>query len=120
MTAAQSVGNFVRFSVPTLIALLALTFSVWWSGNSRSVVRIARTGGAAMRIVSYNLRYDVQPDNVTVKQSLASLSDPLEEPHYLRKNTEQPWSTRRLRVSEHLLGEGIVLAGSHLVQDENE
>jgi hypothetical protein len=30
---------------------------------------------------------------------------------YLRQSGEQPWSLRRLRVAEHLLGEGIMLAG---------
>jgi hypothetical protein len=67
--------------------------------------------GSAMRFVTYNLRYDSQPDNITVQQSLATIPDPLAAPGYLRKNGEQPWSLRRLRVAEHLLGEGIVLAG---------
>jgi hypothetical protein len=65
----------------------------------------------AMRLVTYNLRYDAKPDNVTVQQSLDALPDPLAAPGYLRKSGEQPWSVRRLRVAEHLLGEGIVLAG---------
>ncbi|KAJ7839149.1 Endonuclease/exonuclease/phosphatase [Mycena olivaceomarginata] len=64
-----------------------------------------------MRFVTYNLRYDSQPDSITVQQSLDNLPDPLPAPGYLRKNGEQPWSLRRLRVAEHLLGEGIVLAG---------
>ncbi|KAJ7754168.1 Endonuclease/exonuclease/phosphatase [Mycena maculata] len=64
-----------------------------------------------MRFVTYNLRYDSQPDNITVKQSLALLPNPLEGPGYFRKSGEQPWSIRRLRVAEQLLGEGIILAG---------
>ncbi|KAF8182507.1 Endonuclease/exonuclease/phosphatase [Mycena galopus ATCC 62051] len=64
-----------------------------------------------MRFVTYNLRYDSQPDNITVQQSLNNLSDPLPSPGYFRKSGEQPWSIRRLRVAEHLLGEGAVLAG---------
>ncbi|KAJ6497286.1 Endonuclease/exonuclease/phosphatase [Mycena sanguinolenta] len=64
-----------------------------------------------MRFVTYNLRYDSRPDNITVQQSLATLPDPLASPGYLRSHGEQPWSLRRLRVAEHLLGEGIVLAG---------
>ncbi|KAJ7908946.1 Endonuclease/exonuclease/phosphatase [Mycena leptocephala] len=51
------------------------------------------------------------PDNITVQQSLATIPDPLAAPGTWRKNGEQPWSLRRLRVAEHLLGEGIVLAG---------
>ncbi|KAJ7495480.1 Endonuclease/exonuclease/phosphatase [Mycena latifolia] len=64
-----------------------------------------------MRFVTYNLRYDSQPDNITVQQSLNSLPDPLTGPGYLRKSGEQPWSLRRLRVAEQLLSSGIVLAG---------
>ncbi|KAJ6512384.1 Endonuclease/exonuclease/phosphatase [Mycena vulgaris] len=64
-----------------------------------------------MRFVTYNLRYDSQPDNITVQQSLDTLPDPLTAPGYLRKSGEQPWSIRRLRVAEQLLGEGIVIAG---------
>ncbi|KAJ7646020.1 Endonuclease/exonuclease/phosphatase [Mycena polygramma] len=64
-----------------------------------------------LRFVTYNLRYDSQPDNITVQQSLDTLPDPLIGPGYLRKSGEQPWSIRRLRVAEHLLGERAVLAG---------
>lgn len=65
---------------------------------------------AAMRISTYNLRFDSQPNNITVQQSLSSLADPLQQPAFQQITTEQPWSTRRIRVAEHLLGEGIVLA----------
>ncbi|KAJ7282386.1 Endonuclease/exonuclease/phosphatase [Mycena rebaudengoi] len=64
-----------------------------------------------MRLVTYNLRYDSQPDNLTVQQSLDALPDPLAEPPYLRLVGEQPWSLRRLRVAQDLLSEGVVLAG---------
>ncbi|KAJ7741030.1 Endonuclease/exonuclease/phosphatase [Mycena metata] len=64
-----------------------------------------------MRIVTYNLRYDAQPDNITVQESLNSLPDPLPAPGYHRKSGEQPWSVRRLRVAEQLLSEGVVIAG---------
>ncbi|KAJ7778966.1 hypothetical protein B0H16DRAFT_1683248 [Mycena metata] len=42
---------------------------------------------SAFRMVTYNLRYDSKPDNIT------------------------PWSLRRLRVAEQLMSEGIILAG---------
>jgi hypothetical protein len=64
---------------------------------------------SALRLATYNLRYDSVPDNITVAESLAALSDPLVEPAYLNKTGEQPWSTRRLRVYEHILGEGVQL-----------
>lgn len=63
-----------------------------------------------MRITTYNLRYDSIPDNISVQQSLASLPDPLVQPHYLAKSGEQPWSARRLKVAEHLLHAGVVMA----------
>ncbi|KAL0562353.1 hypothetical protein V5O48_019734, partial [Marasmius crinis-equi] len=64
-----------------------------------------------MRIASWNLRFDSQPDNITVEQSIAALPDPLVEFPFLGVQGEQPWSTRRLRVAETLLSEGIELAG---------
>jgi hypothetical protein len=71
---------------------------------------------SAMRFVTYNLRYDTQPDNITVQQSLDSVStaDPLEPPTYLALTGEQPWSLRRLRVADILLKADIVLAGAPL------
>ncbi|KAK7059981.1 Endo/exonuclease/phosphatase domain-containing protein, partial [Favolaschia claudopus] len=64
-----------------------------------------------MRFVTYNLRFDAQPDSISVAQSLDRLTDPLVEPKYLSKGGEQPWSLRRMRVAEHLLSEGAVLCG---------
>ncbi|KAJ7748989.1 Endonuclease/exonuclease/phosphatase [Mycena metata] len=64
-----------------------------------------------MRFATWNLRYDAQPDKITVQQSLDSLPDPLLEPKYLRTDGEQPWSLRRLRVAEQLISEGVVIAG---------
>ncbi|KAF7369376.1 Endonuclease exonuclease phosphatase family protein [Mycena venus] len=65
----------------------------------------------AFRLVTYNLRFDSMPDNITVQQSLANLSNPLIQPRYLSLTAEQPWSLRRIRVAEHLISEGIILAG---------
>ncbi|KAJ7581202.1 Endonuclease/exonuclease/phosphatase [Mycena floridula] len=65
----------------------------------------------AMRFASWNLRFDSQPDNITVQQSLAALPDPLAQFKFLNITTEQPWSTRRIRVAELLLSEDIVIAG---------
>ncbi|KAI0752547.1 Endonuclease/exonuclease/phosphatase [Daedaleopsis nitida] len=64
-----------------------------------------------MRIATYNLRFDSKPDNITVQQSLDSLPDPLVAPTFYGKTGEQPWSTRRIKVFQHLINEGIVLAG---------
>ncbi|KAI0922720.1 hypothetical protein AcV5_009617 [Taiwanofungus camphoratus] len=64
-----------------------------------------------MRIATYNLRYDSQPDRITVPQSLDALPDPLERPRFLNKTGEQPWSTRRIKVAQQLLNEEPILIG---------
>ncbi len=66
-----------------------------------------------MRISTYNLRYDSMPDSITVQETLASLPDPLVVPQYLGKSGEQPWSTRRIKVAQHLLTEGGVMASEY-------
>ncbi|KAI0088347.1 Endonuclease/exonuclease/phosphatase [Irpex rosettiformis] len=63
-----------------------------------------------MRISTYNLRYDSMPDNITVQQTLANLSDPLVAPTYLGLLGEQPWSMRRIKVAQHLIHSGDVMA----------
>ena len=62
-------------------------------------------------MVSYNLRYDSQPDSITIQQSLDSLGDSLKQPVYLNVTGEQPWSTRRIKIAQELISEGVVLAG---------
>jgi len=62
-------------------------------------------------MASYNLRYDSRPDNITVQQSLDNLGDPLKQPAYLNASREQPWSTRRIKVAQELISDGVVLAG---------
>lgn len=64
-----------------------------------------------MRFVTYNLRYDSQPDNIPVSQSISDIPNVLQERPYLALSGEQPWSKRRLRVAEQLLSEDIVLVG---------
>ncbi|KAF5356548.1 hypothetical protein D9758_008293 [Tetrapyrgos nigripes] len=61
----------------------------------------------AMRIATWNLRFDSMPDNITVEQSVNALPDPLQQPVFLNGFIERPWSTRRLRVAENLLSEDI-------------
>nr|GAT52786.1 predicted protein [Mycena chlorophos] len=64
-----------------------------------------------IHLVTYNLRYDTRPDNVTVSQSIASLPSPLPTPAHgylpLRSHEERPWSLRRMRVAEQVLGGGV-------------
>ena len=65
-----------------------------------------------LRMVTWNLRYDAKPDNVTVAESIKRMPDALEEPSYLKIRGEQPWSIRRIRVAQCLLAESPVIAGT--------
>lgn len=90
--------------IASLVTLLVL-----WSKSDR-IPQSASTG-MRMRIATYNLRYDSQPDRITVPQSLDALPDPLERPRFLNKTGEQPWSTRRIKVAQQLLNEEPILIG---------
>ncbi|KAG7097724.1 hypothetical protein E1B28_005045 [Marasmius oreades] len=69
------------------------------------------TTAFAMRMATWNLRFDSKPDNITVQQSIDALPDPLVEFPFQGVHGEQPWSTRRLRVAQTLLSEDIDIAG---------
>ena len=64
-----------------------------------------------MRIATYNLRYDSQPDRISVKESIEALPDPLERPRFHGWSGEVPWSTRRLKVAQQLLHEAPNVIG---------
>ena len=70
------------------------------------------TAAQEMRVSTYNLRYDSMPNNITVQQSLASLPDPLQQIDYYALSGEQPWSTRRIKVYQHLNNEGPVVSST--------
>lgn len=74
----------------------------------------------AMRIATYNLRYDTQPDHISVVQTLAALPDPLDGQPYLGKKGEQPWSTRRIHVAQHMLEAGADVLGECRAWREDE
>ncbi|KAF7329622.1 Endo/exonuclease/phosphatase domain-containing protein [Mycena kentingensis (nom. inval.)] len=65
---------------------------------------------ADIHFVTYNLRFDSQPDSIPVAQSIADLPSPLPVPAggYLpaTAHQEKPWSLRRLRIAEQVLGGG--------------
>ncbi|PBK81561.1 hypothetical protein ARMGADRAFT_1039243 [Armillaria gallica] len=66
---------------------------------------------STLRIATYSLRYDSQPDQITVSESISALGNPLAQGTFLGLSGEQPWSTRRLRVAECLMNDNIVIAG---------
>jgi len=65
-----------------------------------------------VRLCSWNIRYDSQPDNITVAQTIASLPDPLLEPSlYYADPKERPWSLRRIHIAGEVLQQGVNLVG---------
>ena len=66
---------------------------------------------APLKLVTWNLRFDSKPDNITVDQSLQSLPGPFDEPVFSNDSTEKPWSMRRIKVAELILQSGVVIAG---------
>lgn len=69
---------------------------------------------ASIRLGTWNLRYDVMPDNITVQETIANLKDHLVEPDPYHSNpVELPWSTRRTYVSSTLLHERVQLIGTY-------
>ncbi|KAH9033397.1 mannose-6-phosphatase [Lactarius pseudohatsudake] len=63
-----------------------------------------------LRLATWNLRYDVQPDSIPLSASLAALPDPLLPPRALPVG-EQPWSARRVPVARALFVSQFDLAG---------
>lgn len=69
-----------------------------------------------LRLMSFNVRYDSKPDDITVQQSLDSLSRGVpSEPSYYGNATEQPWSLRRLYVANDILFSKADLFGMSLL-----
>ncbi len=63
------------------------------------------------RLATWNLRYDVQPDGISVAKSLAALPDPRVAPPPVPSG-ERPWSARRVRVAQRLDASRVDLVGA--------
>ena len=64
-----------------------------------------------VRLATWNLRYDTQPDGIPVSTSLAALPDPCVAPPRVLHG-EQPWSARRVRVAQRLWTSRVDLIGA--------
>lgn len=64
-----------------------------------------------MRLLTWNLRFDSQTDDISVKETLESLPDPLTAPKFMGRKREQPWSSRRIRVAQEIRGSGVSVIG---------
>ncbi len=69
------------------------------------------------RLATWNLRYDVQPDDIPVAKSLAALPDLRVAPPRVPPG-ERPWSARRIRVAQRLGASHVDLIGAF--QDRRE
>lgn len=75
-----------------------------------------------IRLVTYNVRYDSQPDNITVAQSLDNLPQhPSPPSRFYPNTTEQPWSTRRLYIANDILSNhATIFAGQELLSRQTD
>jgi hypothetical protein len=64
-----------------------------------------------MRLASWNLRYDVKPDDIPLEHSIATLPYPLLPPS-AELVGEQPWSARRVAVARTLFAAQVDLIGT--------
>ncbi|THH12233.1 hypothetical protein EW145_g106 [Phellinidium pouzarii] len=63
-----------------------------------------------IRLATWNLRFDSQPDSIGVEETLANLPPTLQEPaRYTNITGEKPWSTRRVKVAQQLMDRGVVI-----------
>jgi hypothetical protein len=69
------------------------------------------SGFPPIRLATWNLRYDVLPDNIPVAASLAALPDPCAAPSQVLRG-EQPWSARRVHVAQRLWASRVDLVGA--------
>lgn len=77
------------------------------------------TSPAIVHFASWNLRYDSQPDGLSIADSIARLPDPLAPPShgkwsgsgYYANTGERPWSERRIAVGNVLRASGAEVIG---------
>lgn len=66
-----------------------------------------------LRVMTYNVRYDSMPDNITVRDTIRSLPTalPQDPPTYYADTGERPWSTRRVHVANDVLLRAVDIFG---------
>lgn len=95
-----------------LICLAQLVMPV--NASQKAIVSSERRAGElhTLRFMSYNVRFDSQPDSLSVHDSLHSLpSRSTSAPIYYANNTEQPWSLRRLYVANDIIFNHVDIFG---------
>jgi hypothetical protein len=101
----------VHLQVPDMnfvvLGLLPLVFYLLYDIRGR---QNTMTG---IRLATWNIRLDIFADNTSVEESLQSLSRSYmtDTQTYLKLEGEQPWSSRRLRIAETIVAEGVDVMG---------
>jgi hypothetical protein len=90
-----------------VLGLLPLVFYLLYDIRGR---QNTMTG---IRLATWNIRLDIFADNTSVEESLQSLSRSYmtDTQTYLKLEGEQPWSSRRLRIAETIVAEGVDVMG---------
>lgn len=69
-----------------------------------------------LRMLSFNLRFDSQPDKISVDETLNNLPDPLSQRSVFYKNpNERRWSVRRIGVANEVVFNKVDIAGAYPV-----
>lgn len=71
------------------------------------------TDSITLRVLSYNVRYDSMPDDLSVQDTLKSLPKTLPQTptEYNPNLGELPWSTRRTYIANDILSGGAQVYG---------
>lgn len=105
MSSFASLAAVVPAIMRSAVALAASVYAILFS----TAMAAPQT---PVRIMSWNLRFDSMPNNITVPQTIASLPNPIPEPAtFLNLTDEQPWSTRRIKVAQRILSEQVQILG---------
>lgn len=99
----------------TLRLLLLLCCTEFCSAMSTTQQTIiASCNPTTLRFLSYNVRYDSMPDNISLNESLSKLPTgvPEQPSKYYHNLTEQPWSTRRHYIANDILFNNVDIYGT--------
>lgn len=103
------------YKAAILLALLLCTTSALDLATQNTLASSTVIMAKTLHFMSYNVRYDSIPDDISVNQSLHALPKTIPSaPKYYANMTEQPWSLRRLYVANDVFFNDIDLLGTCL------
>ncbi|KAL3425853.1 endonuclease/exonuclease/phosphatase, partial [Phlyctema vagabunda] len=107
-----------NFPVCTVIYALLSVRGVKMSTATPIESRVPFTNSSSpattLRFLSYNVRYDSKPDNISVRKTIQSLPQglPVQPSPYYADVTEKPWSTRRIGIVNDILWPRVDVYGA--------